>query len=215
MPQNAQHGNRGARPRTEVNKPKGQLKLNHVNSGISNTPTHGPTGGNPGNLDISGLPQHNNQKTTTPGPIGSNLGNLGVPSLPQHNNQKTNSAYQRGRASDSNRSLSGNQTSFLNNKCLVIKGISKHLNNDQVKRKINSIVQRDIGFLFDPIILSKETQKNRTMVFELNEVVFATLSNPDIWDHTVQVAEFVGNRFWRKNNVKFTHRQNSRLVRDS
>ena len=45
------------------------------------------------------------------------------------------------------------------------------------------------------------------MVFELNEVDYATLSNPDIWDSTVQVAEFAGTRWWRKNNAKFTPRQ--------
>ena len=188
-PQNIQHGKGGARPRTEVNKSNGKHKLNRVNSGIS--------------------------KTANPGPTGNNLGNLGVSSLPQHNNQKANFAYQCGRASDPNRSLSGNKTSFLNNKCLVIKGIGKHLDENQIKRKINSIAQRDIGFLFDPVILSKTTQTNRTIVFELNEDDYATLSNPDIWDSTVQVAEFAGTRWWRKNNSKYTPRQKSKSVRDS
>ena len=44
---------------------------------------------------------------------------------------------------------------------------------------------------------------------------FATLSNPDIWDNSVKVAEFVGNGFWRKNNVKSTPRQKNKSVKDS
>ena len=59
------------------------------------------------------------------------------------------------------------------------------------------------------------TQHNRTMVFELNEEDYGILSNENIWDNTVKVAEFVGNRFWRKNNVKYTPTQMKNSVRDS
>ena len=86
---------------------------------------------------------------------------------------------------------------------------------DQVKNEINQIAGRNIGYLYDPVILSKATQNNRTIVFELNNSDFTTLSNPNIWDNSVKVAEFVGNRFWRKNNVKSTPRQKIMSVRDS
>ena len=124
--------------------------------------------------------------------------------------------YLSGMASDPKRSLSGNNNShFLNNKCLVIKGIGKQLGMGQLKHEINVIAGRRINYLYDPVILSKITQNTRTIVFELNEGDYDILSNPQLWDNTVKVAEFVGNRFWRKNNAKYSHTQMSNLVKDS
>ena len=40
----------------------------------------------------------------------------------------------------------------------------------------------------------------------------ALLANEQIWDNTVRVAEFVGNRFWRKHNIKITPTQAKKSV---
>ena len=123
--------------------------------------------------------------------------------------------YRRGTASDPQRSLGDNKPMFLNNKCLVIQGISKNLSMAEVKHKINVIAEKKVIFLCEPVILSKTTQRNRTVAFELNEVDYALLTNEQIWDNSVRVADFVGHRFWRKYNVKFTPTQAKNSVRDS
>ena len=203
VPTNTQnHSHTGARPRTKANKVIGKSEQK------KDMPT-------PPNIDIIDLSSERSNVVTQDS-TRRKYGNLGAqPNSLQHNNQKPSFKYQSGRASDPKRSLAGNQNHFTNNKCLVIKGISKDLNLDQIKKNINFIAGRNIGYLFKPIILSKATQNKRTIVFELNEVDYATLSNPNIWDNSIKIAEFVGTRFWRKNNVKSTPRQKSRSVRDS
>ena len=153
-------------------------------------------------------------------------GNLGLPlpmpisnptpqNIAQQNSDKKGLTYRRGTSSDPKRSLGDNKPMFLNNKCLVIQGISKNLSMAEVKNKINVIADKKVLFLCEPVILSKTTQRTRTVAFELNEVDYALLANEQIWDNTVRVAEFVGNRFWRKYNVKFTPTQAKNSVRDS
>ena len=153
-------------------------------------------------------------------------GNLGLPlpmpisnptpqNIAQQNSDKKGLTYRRGTSSDPKRSLGDNKPMFLNNKCLVIQGISKNLSMAEVKNKINATANKKILFLCEPVILSKTTQRTRTVAFELNEVDYALLANEQIWDNTVRVAEFVGNRFWRKYNVKFTPTQAKNSVRDS
>ena len=115
--------------------------------------------------------------------------------------------YKFGHSSDPQRSLTAHKPTFLKNKCLVIKGVGNNLNIPQIYDKINRIAGKKIQYLHKPVILSKSTQLNRTMVFELNEEDYDILSNENMWDNTVKVAEFVGNRFWRKNNVKQTPTQ--------
>ena len=130
-------------------------------------------------------------------------------------NEKNSLNYRCGTASDPQKSLTANKPMFWNNKCLVIKGIANNINVSQIYEKINKIAGKKIQYLHQPVILSKMTQHNRTMVFELNEEDYGILSNENIWDNTVKVAEFVGNRFWRKNNVKYTPTQMKNSVRDS
>ena len=133
----------------------------------------------------------------------------------QPKNEKKSLNYRCGTASDPQKSLTANKPMFWNNKCLVIKGIANNINVSQIYEKINKIADKKIQYLHQPVILSKMTQHNRTMVFELNEEDYGILSNENIWDNTVKVAEFVGNRFWRKNNVKYTPTQMKNSVRDS
>ena len=89
-----------------------------------------------------------------------NLGNLGVPPTVIRNsanympNKSKNFTYKSGTAYNPQRSLSNNKPSYLNNRCLVIKGIGKHLNKYQLKQKINDIAGKRINYLFDPIMVN-------------------------------------------------------------
>ena len=89
-------------------------------------------------------------------------------------------------AIDPLRSLSVHKPNFLNNKCLVIKGIGKELNIPQIYNKINVIAGKLIRFLHKSVILSKNSQKFRTIGFELNDEDYNILIDEHIWDKTIQ-----------------------------
>ena len=84
----------------------------------------------------------------------------------------------------------------LLNKALVISGFDRNIEKSIFIDTINNRAKRKINFLHIER-LDRKYSKWGTVVVELNNADYATLSNQGFWEVEMQIREWKGWRFWR------------------
>ena len=113
------------------------------------------------------------------------------------------SPFASGNAIPSTQGISvvSQKPSYMDNKCLVIRGLDKEISRSEFQRYINTIAGRPINILRDEPI-SKEYSRWLTIALEISVQDFDTLNNPSIWSSDLAIREFVGWRWWRSTKPK-------------
>ena len=111
--------------------------------------------------------------------------------------------FTKGNASPSTNGINivSQKPSYMNNKCLVIRGLDKEISRANLQAYINSVAGRNINILHDQPI-SKTYSKWLTIAIETNPEDYETLNNPSLWQSGLEIREFVGWRWWRSEKPK-------------
>ena len=112
------------------------------------------------------------------------------------NSLKKVSPYKRGGKATGNVSDAVLQKpTFMENKCLVIRGLRKDLTKAKCLAYINETAGRNINVLHLAII-SREYSPWMTVAVELNTEDYDLLSDINIWDNSIGIREYIGWRDW-------------------
>ena len=109
--------------------------------------------------------------------------------------------YKRGKVTVNNQSMSRQRPSFMNNKCLVIRGLRKGISLNQCVDYIEKTAGRKINILhIEPI--SREYSPWMTVAIELDLDDYELLSDINIWETSIGIRDYVGWCHWHGERPK-------------
>ena len=109
--------------------------------------------------------------------------------------------YKRGNATATDQTMNMQKPTFMNNKCLVIRGLKKGISREQFIEYINKTAGKKINILHIQII-SRVFSPWLTVAIELNTEDFELLSDVNIWHTSIGIREYIGWRHWHGERPK-------------
>ena len=109
--------------------------------------------------------------------------------------------YKRGNSDNATGKAVIQKPRYMENKCLVIRGLRKDLEKDECLQYIKDTAKREINVLH-MACLSRKYSPWLTIAIELDTEDYNILSDINIWENHISIREFVGWRFWRGDRPK-------------
>ena len=109
--------------------------------------------------------------------------------------------YKRGNATATDQTMNMQKPTFMNNKCLVIRGLKKGISREQFIEYIDKTAGKKINILHTQII-SRVYSPWLTVAIELNTEDFELLSDVNIWHTSIGIREYIGWRHWHGERPK-------------
>ena len=108
-----------------------------------------------------------------------------------------NAPYHKGTGGiDGSLRLAYTKPPHMQNKALVISGFNRNIQESTFKQIVNERAEREIEFKYIQR-LDRTFSKWGTVVIELNDKDYETLSNLDFWEADMKIRQWKGLRFWR------------------
>ena len=109
--------------------------------------------------------------------------------------------YKRGNSDNATGKAVIQKPRYMENKCLVIRGLRKDLEKDECLQYIKDTAKSEINVLH-MACLSRKYSPWLTIAIELDTGDYNILSDINIWENHISIREFVGWRFWRGDRPK-------------